>query len=254
MKLLLAFLVLAAAIAIAGCSTEKTGSIVKLQPNEFAQLIGNEDVFVIDVHTPEQEHVKGTNAFIPYDTLSENRDKLPSDKSKPIAVYCRSGSMSAEAAETLKGMGYKQVYELDGGTNAWKASGLEFGEIESADNKAVIFKSQTCGCCTNYASYADRKGLDVQTTDVQNMQQIKQKYGIPASMESCHTMIIEGYFVEGHIPIEAVEKLLSEKPDIKGIAMPGMPSASPGMPGSKAGPFIIYAVNGNGETSEFMRI
>ena len=73
-------------------------------------------------------------------------------------------------------------------------------------------------------------------------------------MESCHTVVIGDYFIEGHIPLEAVEKLLVEKPDIKGIAMPGMPSGSPGMPGAKKGDFVIYAVNNDGTTEEFMRI
>ena len=83
---------------------------------------------------------------------------------------------------------------------------------------------------------------------------VKEKYGIPYSMRSCHTTVIGDYFVEGHVPIEAVEKLMLEKPDIKGIALPGMPSGSPGMPGSKQGPFIVYAINKDGSTSEFMRI
>ena len=66
--------------------------------------------------------------------------------------------------------------------------------------------------------------------------------------------IYGNYFVEGHIPIEAIKKLLVEKPDIKGIAMPGMPSGSPGMPGAKDGQFIIYAVAKDGSTYEFMRV
>jgi hypothetical protein len=72
-------------------------------------------------------------------------------------------------------------------------------------------------------------------------------------MDSCHTLIIEDYFVEGHIPIEAIEKLLAEQPDIDGITLPDMPSGSPGMPGVKKGDFVIYSVKG-GKTSEFMRI
>ena len=73
-------------------------------------------------------------------------------------------------------------------------------------------------------------------------------------MQSCHTTTIGNYFVEGHIPIEAIEKLMTEKPNIKGIAMPGMPSGSPGMPGAKQGPFIIYAIGNDGSVGEFMRM
>ncbi len=129
------------------------------------------------------------------------------------------------------------------------------GAGEAGLEKAVIFKSSSCGCCTNYVSYMKRqKGFDVSTVNMADMSSVMNKYEIPYSMESCHTMIIGDYFVEGHIPVEAVRKLLEEKPDIKGISMPGMPEASPGMPGAKKGLFEIYAVANDGSTSLFMTI
>ena len=76
----------------------------------------------------------------------------------------------------------------------------------------------------------------------------------PTNLESCHTTIVEGYVIEGHIPVEVINKLLKEKPDIKGIAMPGMPSGSPGMPGQKRGEWIIHAMHHDGSTTEYMRI
>lgn len=72
-------------------------------------------------------------------------------------------------------------------------------------------------------------------------------------MQSCHTTVIGGYYIEGHVPVEAIKRLLEEKPQIDGIALPGMPAGSPGMSGSKEGPFVIYSISG-GQTSEFMRI
>lgn len=129
------------------------------------------------------------------------------------------------------------------------------GSGEASLEKAVIFKSQSCGCCGNYVSYMKRqKGFDVTTTNLEDISSVKEKYGIPSSVQSCHTMIVGDYFVEGHVPAEAVKKLLDEKPAIKGIALPGMPEASPGMPGSKRQPFEIYAVANDGSTSLFMRI
>ena len=86
------------------------------------------------------------------------------------------------------------------------------------------------------------------------MDALKEQYQIPASMRSCHTMVVGDYVVEGHIPLEAVEKMMKEKPDIRGIAMPGMPSGSPGMPGSPSDEFIVYAVKKDGTFTEFMRI
>jgi|SRR3989338_2729174 len=119
---------------------------------------------------------------------------------------------------------------------------------------ATIFKSSGCGCCSVYTQYMGKKGFDVKVVETEDSSSISDKYGIPSSMESCHTTVIGDYFVEGHVPVEAINKLLAEKPDIAGIAMPGMPSGSPGMPGSKRGPFVVYAVHKDGSTTEFMRI
>ncbi len=99
-----------------------------------------------------------------------------------------------------------------------------------------------------------RNGFDVEVKQVSNLAPVKEQYDIPKNLLSCHTSLIDNCFVEGHVPVEAIEKLLAEKPDIKGISLPGMPSASPGMPGKKNGPFIIYSISGNGSIAEFMRI
>ena len=134
----------------------------------------------------------------------------------------------------------------------------DFENINAIDGNIEIYKSLTCGCCSVYSSYIDGKvspkvnSFDLQ--DINKITELKKHYGVPSELESCHTMIIGDYFVEGHIPLEAVEKLMKEQPDIAGIAMPGMPSGSPGMPGSKSGDFVVYAVDKNGGYSEFMRI
>jgi len=134
-----------------------------------------------------------------------------------------------------------------------KASNYE--NINSVSEDVEIYKSLTCGCCAVYSQYFDGKtSANVKTFDVQDPETVKRTYGVPTELESCHTTLIDGYFVEGHIPLEAIEKLLSEMPDIAGIAMPGMPSGSPGMPGQKYAPFVIYAVNHDGTYNEFMRI
>jgi hypothetical protein len=124
---------------------------------------------------------------------------------------------------------------------------------EFAGTDVTMFKSASCGCCGIYSKYMDDRGfsVDVQNTD---MDTIKTKYSIPSQLESCHTTIIGDYFVEGHVPIEAIDKLLDEQPDIAGIALPGMPIGTPGMPGRKNQPWIIHAVHHDGSTTEFMRI
>ena len=119
--------------------------------------------------------------------------------------------------------------------------------------EATMYKSPTCGCCIGHSSYLNGKGFDVDVVPTYDMVSIKNEYAIPSGMESCHTTIIGDYFVEGHVPIEAINKLLEEQPDIDGIALPNMPSGSPGMPGSKTWEWIIYSIK-DGKTSEFMRV
>jgi hypothetical protein len=128
---------------------------------------------------------------------------------------------------------------------------------ESVENNndiaANIYKSASCACCLGHAGYLRGKGFSVETIVENDMDSIKKRYSIPYDMQSCHTTEIEGYFVEGHVPIEAINKLLSEKPDIDGITLPDMPAGSPGMPGLKKEEFIIYSLK-DGQEEEFMRI
>ena len=110
----------------------------------------------------------------------------------------------------------------------------------------VVHKSPTCGCCGVYASYLKRQGYDVEVHNTNDVEAKKQELGVPYELVSCHTSEVGGYVVEGHVPEEAVAKLLTEKPDIKGIGMAGMPAGSPGMGGSQAEPFVVYEILDDG--------
>ena len=88
-------------------------------------LDSGEDLFLVDVHIPEQQHIKGTDAFMPYNEIENNLDSLP-DKNAKIVLYCKSGSMSREAAQKLADLGYKNVLNHLGGTIDWKNKGFEF--------------------------------------------------------------------------------------------------------------------------------
>ena len=103
-----------------------------------------------------------------------------------------------------------------------------------------VFKTPSCGCCYGYVLFLEKEQFNVKETDMRSLHSIKQKYNIPLEMQSCHTTIIGRYFIEGHVPLEAVNKLLKEQPDIDGIALPGMPIGTPGMPGKKEEPFVVY--------------
>ena len=116
-----------------------------------------------------------------------------------------------------------------------------------------VFKTPSCGCCNGYVLFLEKERFKVKQTDMESLHKIKQKYTIPLEMQSCHTTIIDKYFVEGHVPLEAIDKLLKEQPDIDGIALPGMPIGTPGMPGDKFEPYVIYQLI-NGKYSVFMTI
>ncbi len=106
---------------------------------------------------------------------------------------------------------------------------------------AVMYKSPYCGCCEAYASYLRSSGISVRV-EVADMERVKERYGIAENLRSCHTVVMNGKVIEGHVPLEAVQKLMES--DEKGIALPGMPAGSPGMPGVKAGEFVIYGLDG----------
>lgn len=113
-----------------------------------------------------------------------------------------------------------------------------------------VFKSPTCSCCHEWEAYLRGLGYTVKSVPTDDMAAVKAQYGLPQETWSCHTAVIAGYAVEGHVPVEAIEDLLAERPAIDGIALPAMPPGSPGMPGVKEGPFEVLAVQ-DGAVSPF---
>jgi hypothetical protein len=111
---------------------------------------------------------------------------------------------------------------------------------------ALLYKNPQCGCCEGYAAYLRQNGFEVEVKPTNDLAEISSKAGVPADLEGCHTMFIEGYVVDGHVPVDAILKLLAEKPAIAGITLPGMPMGSPGMAGTKTEPFTIYAISKKG--------
>ena len=93
----------------------------------------------------------------------------------------------------------------------------------------TVYKSPTCGCCSNWIAHMKENGFEVKSLDVDDIDVVKKGNGVPAAVSSCHTAVVGGYVVEGHVPASAVKRMLSEKPAIAGIAVPGMPAGSPGM-------------------------
>jgi hypothetical protein len=130
-----------------------------------------------------------------------------------------------------------------------------YAALENYEGKVEFHKSSSCGCCGAHSNYLSRKGnLDLKMMVMDDVEPIKNEYNIPNELRTCHTAIIAGYFVEGHVPLEAINRLVEEQPDIAGIALPGMPAGSPGMPGVKNSDWVIYGVNHDGSSFEWMVI
>lgn len=113
-------------------------------------------------------------------------------------------------------------------------------------NEVVMYKNPGCECCEKWANYLEQHGYTVSVNKANNMPAIKTKYGVPENMQSCHTALIGGYVVEGHVPIEDINRLLKEQPAVIGIAAPGMPASSPGMNTALNEPYNVYLFNDHG--------
>lgn len=124
---------------------------------------------------------------------------------------------------------------------------------ETAINaELTVFRSPTCSCCHKWIEHMEAAGFTVKDKITEDMTAIKAQYGVPASLASCHTTIADGYVIEGHIPAEDVQRLLAEKPEVAGIAVPGMPIGSPGMEsGSYVEPYTVFSFTESGETATF---
>lgn len=123
-----------------------------------------------------------------------------------------------------------------------------------AGETVTLYKSPNCGCCSGHAKALEEAGFAVNIVETNELDQIKSEQNIPPTGASCHTSVINDYVVEGHVPLEAIEKLLAEKPDVAGIGLPGMPIGTPGMPGRKTAPYEVYQLSRDGQMSPYMTI
>lgn len=122
---------------------------------------------------------------------------------------------------------------------------------QDATRTVELFKTPGCGCCESYADHLRASGFDVTVRATDDLAALTAAAGIPAPFQGCHTALIDGYAVSGHVPIGQVERLLSERPAIRGISLPGMPVGTPGMPGPKTETWTTYAIGADGVPGVF---
>jgi hypothetical protein len=103
------------------------------------------------------------------------------------------------------------------------------GAQAPAPIKMTVYKSATCGCCGKWVEHMKKAGFDVTVNDVENVSVVKNQHHVPVSLAACHTALVEGYVVEGHVPDDVIRKMVAEKPKVVGIAVAGMPMGAPGM-------------------------
>jgi len=128
-------------------------------------------------------------------------------------------------------------------------------QVVAAPTIVTLYKNLQCTCCEDYAKYLEEQGFKVEVKPVRDLHSIDQKAGVPDALEGCHTSFIGDYVVIGHVPVDAIRKLLAERPKIVGISIPGMPANVPGMPGNRSQPVAIHEFAADGNTSKiFMTV
>jgi hypothetical protein len=144
------------------------------------------------------------------------------------------------------------IAACDGTSDARAADAAQLAELSGAD--MVVYKSPTCGCCDLWVDHVEESGFSVATVDLieyDAMVAKKREHGVDMDLGSCHTALIGGYVVEGHVPAHVIQRLLEERPPIRGIAVPGMPIGSPGMEGPGARPYEVFAIARDGSRSVY---
>lgn len=125
----------------------------------------------------------------------------------------------------------------------------------AAGEEVLVYKSPTCGCCNAWVDHLRENGFKVVTRDTDNLPVLKARLGVTRDVASCHTAVVDGYVVEGHVPAEVIRRLLAERPQVTGVAAPGMPVGSPGMevPGQPAEPYDVVTFDAQGRTALYER-
>lgn len=122
---------------------------------------------------------------------------------------------------------------------------------DGAPRTVELFKTPGCGCCDGYADHLRANGFEVTVREADDLERLSAAAGVPAPLQGCHTAMIDGYAVSGHVPIAQVKRLLAERPAIRGISLPGMPVGTPGMPGPKTETWTTYAIGEDGSARVF---
>lgn len=134
------------------------------------------------------------------------------------------------------------------------AVGLSLSPAPATATEVTVYKSPTCGCCAAWADHMRANGFQVTVVETDDLSETKERLGVPEAAQSCHTAVVAGYVVEGHVPAADVRRLLKEKPAARGLAVPGMPAGAPGMEtGGRSEPYTVFLFDEAGQAKVFSR-
>lgn len=136
---------------------------------------------------------------------------------------------------------------------AFAAMAMGVGSARADEPVVTVYKSASCGCCGAWIAHLKQKGFRVQAHDVADVTAHRERLGVPAALGSCHTAVVGRYAIEGHVPAADIRRLLREKPAGRGLAVPGMPLGSPGMPGPRKDPYDTLLFDAGGKYVVFER-
>ncbi len=167
------------------------------------------------------------------------RSTLPAVLILLALVACREADGAAQPAE---------------GSGALSTAAVPATPADPALPTILVYMSEGCGCCNGWIEHLQAAGFTVDARNVTDLMSVKRDAGVPAANASCHTALVDGYVVEGHVPADLVKKLLAERPDVAWIAAPGMPVGSPGMEGSGAKPFQVLTFDRRGQNTVYATV
>jgi hypothetical protein len=161
----------------------------------------------------------------------------------------------------ITGLAVAMVFAVAGCTNenqaASAASSVPPAEAQLSTPSSAslipikVYKDPGCGCCKEWVKHLEQNGFKVETMDMPDLSAVKAKYGVMPDIQACHTAVVDGYAIEGHVPADVILKMLREKPAIAGLAVPGMPSGSPGMEGAMKERYDVLTFDRAGRTTVY---
>jgi len=125
--------------------------------------------------------------------------------------------------------------------------------LHAAGTQVQVYKTPTCSCCGNWVQHLRNNGFQVSVQEVRDTAEYRRKYGVPRQLTSCHTAVVNGYAIEGHVPAREIQRLLKEQPKAKGLAVPGMPVGSPGMEGARSEAYSVMIFDAEGRATVYQK-